>query len=847
MAKKRRRDRDSSDGSRRAPSSLGTQAEMPSVPKWLPPTLFLGLTLLLFREFVFGGQMIFGGDTLSGMGYVVRELYAESIHTFGTIPRWAPDILGGTPFLEALSAGDSFYPPSLFLLLVMEPFRALGWKLVIHVAAAGFFMFGWARSIGTSRPAALVAGVGYMLAPFFVSLVHPGHDGKMFVTALTPLLFWAVERHFVAPRVAAFCSMALIIGLVISTTHFQMAYFLFAAVGLYAIFRAIQIARAGVGDGESEDEGPAPVPTRPRAGPRTAGLRFALFLAASLTGAGIAGFQFFPAFDYVTNSSRRIQTSRAAASETGIAWSSSWSLHPEEAMAMIVPEFAGNNAGGSAAWAQSTYWGRNLFKDNHEYAGLVLLLLAAVSFAGGARSGLRWFFTGLAGLAFLFALGMHTPIWRLFYTFVPGISLFRAPSQVMFLFGFGTATLAALGVDRLLRAVQEDDDLGWQSVMRVLWGATGLLGLLTLLAASGSLTDLWTSTVYSNVDAGRLQLMETQLKPLIAQGALIAFVLTLLLSSLTWAVRGAYLSPKALLVGLVLLVVADELRISSTFIQPFDFETWSVPDANIQAILDQEAGSDEPYRLFSFRRSGQDVTPALHGIELVAGNHPNDLSRYRELIGMVGSGAPENLFNGNIRRLLNVKYLLWPDAEFGQSLEGPIFSRTQFNDGRPHETVFAEPGLPRARLVGGAVIKSDAEAVPYMLSEEFDPETQVVLTDAPPLALQEGPVAGTVTWLERTPNRLRLSVTTEQPAMLVIADNWFPAWRATVDGGEQPVLRAYHTLRTVPIPAGEHTVEMTYESDLVRISTQISLLLFFLVVGAGGFDLWRGRRTREAH
>ena len=827
MAKKRRKDRD---------------AQVPSVPRWLPPTLFVGLTLLLFREFVFGDQMLYGADTLLGMGYVVRELYAESIRTFGALPRWAPDILGGTPFLEALSAGDSFYPPSLFLLLVMEPFRALGWKLVIHVAAAGFFMFAWVRSIGASRPAALVAGVGYMLAPFFVSLVHPGHDGKIFVTALTPLLFWAVERHFVAPRVAAFCSMALIIGLVISTTHFQMAYFLFGAVGLYGIFRSVQIARTRVADAEEE-----PTVAHGASGPRTAGVRFALFLAASLTGAGIAGFQFFPAFDYVTDYSRRIQTSREAAGESGVAWSSSWSLHPEEAMAMVIPEFAGNNAGGSADWAQNTYWGRNLFKDNHEYAGLVLLLLAAVSFVGGARSGLRWFFTGLGALAFLFALGTHTPIWRLFYELVPGIRLFRAPSQVMFLFGFGAATLAALGVDRILRAAREDDDEGWRRIMRLLWGAAGVLGVVALLAASGVLTSLWTSTVYADVDPGRLQLMESQLRPFIGQGAFIAFFLALALAGLTWAVRGAYLAPKALLAGLLLLVVADELRVSNTFIQPFDFETWSAPDANIQAILNQEEGSDEPYRLFSFRRSGQDVIPALHGIELVAGNHPNDLSRYRELIGMVGSGPPENLFNPNIRRLLNVKYWLWPDYELGQSIEGRIFSRTQLSDGRPYETVFIEEGLPRARLVGGAVIKSDEEAVPYMLSPDFDPEAEVVLTEAPPLALRGGPVAGTVTWLERTPNRLRLSVTTQQPALLVVSDNWFPAWRATVNGAEQPVLRAYHSLRAVPIPTGEHTVEMVYESALVRTSIWISLVLFLAVVAAAGFDLWRGRRTREAH
>ena len=237
----------------------------PTVPKWLPTVLFGGLTVFLFRSFIFSDQMLFGNDTM-GLGYIARALYVDMIGALGRFPRWQPHILGGTPFLEALSAGESFYPPSLLLLLIMEPYRALGWKLILHVLAAGFFMFGWTRAIGTSRAAALVAGTGYMLSPMLVSFVHPGGDGKLFVTALAPLLFWVVERHFVRPRLATFTSVALVVGLVIYTTHFQMAYFLFGGVGMFAIFRATQLARQG--------KAPA-LPVRPRAG-----ITFGLFLAA---------------------------------------------------------------------------------------------------------------------------------------------------------------------------------------------------------------------------------------------------------------------------------------------------------------------------------------------------------------------------------------------------------------------------------------------------------------------------------------------------------------------------------------------------------------------------------------
>jgi hypothetical protein len=801
----------------------------------LPPALFIGLTVILFRDFIFSDQMLVGNDTL-GLGYVARAFYAQALTELGTFPRWAPLILGGTPFLEALSAGDSLYPPSALLLLLLEPYRALGWKLVLHVALAGFFMFGWMRTIGGSRAAALLAGTGYMLAPFFVSLVHPGHDGKMFVTALAPLLFWAVERHFVAPALRTFAATALVIALITYTTHFQMAYFLFGATGTYAIFRSIQLWR----ETRAGEPGSGPSAMRPAA------TRFSLFLAASLVGVGIAGVQFFPAADYVTESSRRVQTTREAAGESSVEWSSSWSLHPEEAMSLVIPEFVGANVG-AAPWAQDTYWGRNVFKHNSEYVGLILLLLAAVSFVGGARPALRWFLTGLGTVALLFALGANTPVWRLFYEVVPGVRLFRAPSQVIFLFGFAMATLAGLGLDRILRANEDGDARSWTAILRVLFGGTGILALLVLLVSSGALTSAWTGLVYRDVAPAKLQALST-LTPFLIRGAGIALVLGALVSGLTWAFKSGYLAPAGLLAGLVILVAVDEMRVDGPFIQVMDFEAWAAPDAHVQSILQREAGNPEPYRLLSLVQRGQDVQPSLHGIELAAGHHPNDLNRYRELIGMVGSGLPQNLLATNIRRLLNVRYILWPDYDpaFGPAPEGPVVSRLQFQSGDVYTTLLADDGLPRARLVGSAIVKSDEEAVPYMLSPAFDPEMEAVLAEPSPVPLADGPVNGEVTWLERTPNLLRLSVTSEQPALLVVADNWYPAWQATVNDEPTSILRAYHTLRAVPVPAGASTVEMVYRSEPVRRNLWLSLFLFVATVGSVGVQmLWRRSRGRE--
>jgi len=254
-----------------------------SSPDWKPSLLILGIygaaTALLFRDFIFSGQMLYGSDTLSA-GYMLRAFYADALGN-GDFPGWNPMLFGGTPFLASLAGGDSLYPPSLLLLLIIEPFRSLGWKLVLHVFLAGAGMYGWSREIGVGRKAAAVAGLGYLVAPFMVTLAYPGHDGKLFVTALTPFLFWAVHAWGTRGSPRSWAGIAVVVALVTLTTHFQMAYFLFGTAGAFAMLLLVQGIR------------------KPDVGRRVASRRFALFLGASLVGAGAAGVQLFPAVDYI--------------------------------------------------------------------------------------------------------------------------------------------------------------------------------------------------------------------------------------------------------------------------------------------------------------------------------------------------------------------------------------------------------------------------------------------------------------------------------------------------------------------------------------------------------------------
>jgi len=810
-----------------------------SVPGWVPPVLYGVVTVFLFRKFIFSGDMLYGSDTIS-LGYMARAFFADALRS-GVFPLWNPIILGGTPFLDSLAGGDSLYPTSL-LLLVMEPFRALGWKLVIHVFLAGLFTYGWICSLGRSQVAALLAGLAYLMAPFMVTLVWPGHDGKLFVTALSPLLFWAVERALTGGRMTVFAGISAVIGLVIFTTHFQQAYFLFGAVGIYALVRVFLLWKAGMTPGR-------------------AGLRFGAFLAFSLLGAGVGAVQLLPAVDYVVEFSRRTATTTRASEDGSVAYSASWSMHPEEAAAMVVPEFVGSNVGG-ADWTDGTYWGRNVFKLNHEYAGLVVLLLVVLAFFGGAAPGIRYTFLGIGGVALLYTLGTHTPVWRIFYEVVPGISLFRAPSIAAFLFGFSAVTLMAFGIDRVLelagfegrgvdsagdQAPPEPEPGEARSLVLFLSAAAGLLLLGTMLASGGSLTSLWTSILYRDMDPGKMNAL-ARAQPFITRGFLLSTVFAAGLLGLTWAViRGKV--PAALWVaGVGVLVAVDLARVDDPFIQTFDFRQWAAPDANIQYLLERKE-EEPPFRILAFGGSsgigGQDVKPGMFGLELANGHHPNDLARYRELVGGVGSGQQEHFFDfesGSLRQsllsILNVKYVIWPVADVGGLPMGEAVMATSLDGRSAYEAVYEVPTLPRARLVGSARILPGQEGLDYVLSSDFRPEFEVVLPEPPPIDLPQDSVSGEVRWLERGINRMRLSVDSEGPALLVLADNWYPAWKATVDGEAAPVLRANHTLRAVPVLAGTHEVELHYDLGGLMgglLTTVVSVLLLVGVAAWGRF------------
>jgi len=87
-------------------------------------------------------------------------------------------------------------------------------------------------------------------------------------------------------------------------------------------------------------------------------------------------------------------------------------------------------------------------------------------------------------------------------------------------------------------------------------------------------------------------------------------------------------------------------------------------------------------------------------------------------------------------------------------------------------------------------------------------------------------------------NRVTIEVDTPAPAIVRLADLWYPDWVASVDGQRAPILKADYLLRAVAVPAGKHRVEFRFESKAVRTGLTLSIVGLAIAAGllvAGGF------------
>jgi len=769
---------------------------------YVPAVMFIMLigVIILFKDFIFSDYMLHGSDMINA-GIFFRSFYVDYFHATGTVPVWNPYIFGGMPYIDAFH-GDIYYPLST-LKFFGNIFRSLGYNFAIHIFLSGIFMFFTARQFKLSKTASTVSALAYMFAGLIVSWVAPGHDGKMFVATLFPLTILFLDRAFERKPILNFTLLGLVIGLMILSPHPQLSYYSLWAIAFYGLFKLIVLYR------ETKS---IPSLLKPLA-----------FLAgAVVVGLFISAVQFYPGYVYTKQYSPRADT------KSGWEWATSWSMNEEEAMSMIVPEFSG------ADGDRNYYWGKNAFKDNSEYTGVIPLFLALIAVFFYRRKE-AIFFGGLALFAFIYGLGGTTPIFKIFYYLIPNVKSLRAPSTIMFLFSFSSSLLAGMGLHYIINNGRDLVDKVKKKFYIYIFAVPGGIFLLALLfgGAGESMLSLYTSIFYSAakstaIGQGMTKWSVAMLNlPNIQTGFWIVFVFITLSAGAIWMFVSRKVGTVILLL-IPLLIMVDGIRVGKPFVKTHDQRQEFSRNA-LTEFFKKQPGK---FRVLNLNSVRQDYLPYF-GVEVVVGYHGNQLRWYDDLLG---GPSVKNRINPNFINLVNAIFILAPvNAGLSPNQFGPDSLKVlrQFGQINLYQN---DNAFPRAFLVNQyEVVPDRKEIYPKVLTPSVDLSQFVYLEEEPEIAIGnlDFAVAGSSEIVEYANDSILISANAQANSILVLGDNYYKHWHVYVDGEEAKLMRAYGSFRAVAVPAGQHQVLFKYDHDgngLARMVTLLTLLLVGIIL-----------------
>ena len=707
-------------------------------------------------------------------GFASRTWGAEWWHRLGHVPLWEPLLFGGMPYIGA-GHGDIFYPTS-FLRLAFPIAAVFDFGFVLHYLLAGLFTYALLRRFGLSWSGSVLAGLAYELTGLMASYPSPGHDGKLFACAALPLALLALVMALRDKRWEGYGILAVAVALGL-LGHFQIAYYLLIVAGIFALYLTFH---------ENTDE--------PLSGRL---VRLGIALPAILLGFGLAAVQVLPFIQYIPFSPR-------AQGYHGFAGSTSYAIPWNH-----VPEFFLKNFVG----ARETYWGTNPLKFHSEYLGLPVIALAALGALTAGRRRLVLWLGGIGLLFLLISLGASTPFYQVFWAVMPMIKKTRAPGMAFFVVGLVCALFAGFGVERLER--QEG-----LKAARVWLGVAGGVMLLAIVGAFGGM-----AVSMAGPRAGTAQADSGA----ILVGALTSGLALALTAAAAIAIIRGRMTAQALALVLVLVVGGDLwLNARGFWIYQSDpHSTWLRPDP----ITSRLTATKAPYRVYDpLVLYGSDALMAFD-VPQVTGYHGNELRYYDDLLGRSGDGF-DNLRYVRLLDLLDVRYLILPPRGPNDSIPGfkPVLSSVTISNGNQADLLERRDVQPYARVVPAAVKIDSSAVVPTLfdprmdvsrlvLFDEGQPVSQLPISSLPP----PSPSQASVTAWEPGRMTVALDPAPPAPSYLLVAENWFPTWEATVDGRSAPVLRGDGSLMVVPVPAGARRVSLTFRSSVYTTGRDVSV------------------------
>ncbi len=869
-------------------------AIIPLLPTLAIALLLFVLPLILFGPVSLGGRSLLPTDNLftfepyrsaaASLGverphngllsdlilenYAWKRFIVQALRQ-GQLPLWNPYLFAGAPFL-ANGQHSALYPLSAIFYLI-PLWRAYGLFTVIQLGLAGLWAYLFARTLGMGRLGALVTAIAYELSGFMLArVVFPMIiAGAAWLPLILAMVERIVRRRPLAGRPASLpwaVIGAIALGCQVLAGHIEILYYTLLITAFYAAWRTVD---EGAGEGGSARWWVAFI------GQRAAWIGLMVGLGLML-----GAVQLLPLYEVVRHNFR--EGTATLAQVRG--WAYPW----RRLLAFLVPNFFGNPAhysyldlfsGQVVRRTEPIYWGIKNFVEGGAYLGLLTLFLALLGVRG--RRVAPFVVLALLSLSFIFG----TPLYALIYV-LPGMSQIHSPFRWTMALTLSVAVLAGFGAQHLQRTrPYENPDLPPTDRR-----PPPLLRPFFLDSAPSPITALAGLAFWGGLltTAGLLlsRAFFPALEPLVDR-----LFRSLALADTAFPDARAFYSYEfrwLLLFSLLLMAAGIVLRVSrcpiylprrlgrrpvwellALLVLVLDLTTfaWGFYPATDPALLRYEPPvvaflkqDRSLWRFTTYDPHGKKTFNAnvgwFYDLQDVRGYDSIFSAQYRDYMRRIDRQdelefnriAPLRhweALNSPLLDLLNVKYVLTEER-----IESPKYTLVYEDQAL---RVYRNEGVaPRAFTLpaGCTVVTEDVAAA----LRRYDPRHYVILdnlgtaTSMEPSLPPEACTPTPATISRYTINEVFVDVTVSEPgAWLVLADSFFPGWRAFVrpagedESQEQALVihRADGNFRAVSLGPGRWTVRFKYSPDSVKMGAFFSFLGGVLIFFLAGLWLWR--------
>ena len=832
------------------------------IPDIIAILIFAVISLVYFYPADFEGRILFQHDTTAGAaaGQEAKEYYERT----GERTRWTNSMFGGMPTYQISPSYDSTDTlkkvGNVYELWLPEYVR------LTFIMLLGFYIL--LRAFGMSPWLSALGGIIWGFSSYFFILIAAGHIWKFVTLAYIPPtiagMVWAYRGKIWQGGIV----FALFVALQILSNHVQMSYYFLFVMLFMVIAFGIEAYR-----------------NKTMAQFLKAS---AILVAAGLVGVAINFSNLYHTYTYsletMRGKSELTQHPSAGSSATGgldKEYITQWSYGVDETLTLLVPNFKGGasvaiNQSGAAMTksnprysslygALSQYFGTQPGTSGPVYVGAFVLFLFLLG-CFIVKGPMKWALLGATVFSIVLSWGKNfMPVTDFFIDYVPMYNKFRAVSSILVIAEFTIPLLAILAMKEVIgrwNNVKNNKADGENSQFSIL---NSQFIIPFLLTAGLSLLIWFTPETFTEfIPTQEAQMLQSA----VDQGGIPANELAGIMANLS-EMRAAMVAADALrsliivLVGVVLLILflkgklRKEFTIGGIALLCL-FDMWQVNkrylyddqfvDKSIQTTTFAQTTADKfimedtapDYRVLNFAVSAFNENNTSYWHKNVGGYHAAKLRRYNELIEICLKTEMQNAYQaiaeagGDMEQvdpakfhalnMLNTKYFILPTKEGEMPLENPY-------------------ALGNAWFVKEVSYVANADEELDMTTSS-NPHVTAVVDNQFKSALNNATTLEVVddAFIELTeyePNSLTYQTQNPSDGVAVFSEVYYPdGWQVTIDGQPVELARADYVLRTLYVPAGSHTIQMTFDPQSIHVTETIAygalILLLLATLAALG-------------